>query len=125
MAGPIELDVLDAPLLGETNFGDNMQMWITNIVDIINSSFDTLNQAFANLITAQSVDIGGGGAGPITVSVPGLTPSGFIYANLLSSTVPVSITNVTPITNGFTITFSADPTVSAIIMYQAYTAQPP
>jgi len=125
VAGPINLDVLDPPILEETKFGPNMDRWITNIVDIINASFNTLNQTFANFITAQGVNIGGGGAGPIAVTVTGLTSSGYVNANLISTTNPnVTITSVVPQLNGFAITFSADPGASAIIVYQAFTAQP-
>ena len=125
MAGPINLDVLDPPILEETQFGPNMDRWITNIVDIINASFATLNQAFANFITAQGTDIGGMGAGPITVTVTGLTTSGYVNVNLIStSNTGVTVTSVIPQLNGFSITFSADPGASAIIVYQAFTAQP-
>lgn len=124
MAGPINLDVLDPPELEQTQFGPDMKRWLSNIVDIINANFDILNETFTNLITVQSINIGGSGAGPIVVSVPGLTPSGFVNVNLLSSSNPVTVANVTVGTNQFSVTFSADPGASAIIAYQAYTAQP-
>lgn len=121
---PINLEVLDPPIIEQTQFGPDMDRWITNIVDIINSSFSTLSQAFSNFITSEGINIGGMGVGPIMVNVTGLTSSGYVNANLISSTNPVSISSVAPILNGFNITFSADPGASAIIVYQAFTAQP-
>lgn len=122
--GPINLDVLDPPDVEQTQFGPDMKRWLSNIVDIVNASLASLNNAFAFLITATSANIGSSGAGPLTVVVTGLTPSGYVFVNLISSSNPVTVLNVTPGTNQFTITFSADPGASAIIAYQAYTAQP-
>lgn len=124
MAGPINLEVLDTPILEQTNFGPDMDRWISNVVDIVNDSFMTLNNVFANVLAILSVDIGGSGAGPINVSVPGLTSTGSVTVNLLSSSNPVTISAVTPGTNQFSVTFSADPGASAIIQYIAFTAAP-
>ena len=119
MAEQISYDVLDTPILEQTQFGPDMQRWLPNIVDIINANFAMVG----NLITVATMDIGGGGAGPINISVPGLTPSGNVIVNLLSSSNPVTVSNVTSGTNQFSVTFSGDPGASAIISYQVYTAQ--
>ncbi len=125
MAGPINLNVLDTPVVEETQFSGTMKRWLTTSVDIINSSFALLNQAFGFLIAVNGADIGGSGAGPITVSnIFGLTSAGFVNVNLISSSNPVTVNSVVPGTNSFTVTFSADPGASAIIVYQAYTQQP-
>ena len=129
MAAPINLainlDVIDSPILEQTQFGPDMDKWLSNVTDIINDSFTTLNNAFSGLIAAQGIDVGGGGAGPLTVTVVGLTASGFVNVNLVSTTNPnISITNVTPGNGSFTVTFNADPGASAIIYYQAFSAQP-
>ena len=125
MAGPINLEVLDTPILEQTNFSPDMQRWLGNIVDIINANFTTLMQSFSNIITAQGIDVGGSGAGPINVTVTGLTPSGYVNATLISTTNPnISIANVVSGTNQFAITFSGDPGASAIIVYTAFTKQP-
>ncbi len=121
---PITLDVLDPPQIEGTNFSDDMKRWLTNIVDIVNASFITLNNYTTNIIALNTVNVGGSGAGPITVTVLGLTSSGFVYVNLLSSSNPVTVSNVTPGNGSFTVTFSSDPGASAIINYQAFTAQP-
>lgn len=123
-SGPISLEVLDAAILEQTQFGDDMQRWLSNIVDIINASFASIANYASFLISSAGIDVGGAGAGPISVTVVGLIPSGFVNANLISSSNPVTILSVTPGTNAFNITFSADPGASAIIVYQAFTAQP-
>lgn len=122
---PFFLDVLDPPDVAETNFGPNMQRWVSVIVDIINANFTSLSNAAEFFITSQGIDVGGGGAGPITVTVEGLTSDGFVNVNLISTTNPnITIVSVVPGLNSFAITFSADPGASAIIVYQAYTENP-
>lgn len=121
---PINLDVLDPPDLDQTQFGPDAKRWLSNIVDIINASFISLNGFTNGLITAAGINVGGAGAGPIFVPVIGLTPAGFVNANIISSSNLVTITSIVPGINGFNITFSADPGVSDIIVYQAFTAQP-
>lgn len=124
--GQINLNIVDTPMLEETNFGPNASQWLTTLVDIVNSNFMLLNQALANifLLSNAQINIGGGGAGPITVPVAGLLPSNFVSATLVSSTNPVTILSVVAGTGSFNITFSSDPGASAIIVYQAYSAQP-
>lgn len=124
MAAPINLEVLDPPILEQTNFGPDMDRWLSNVVDIINASFMTINNIFARALAITSADIGGGGMGPIAVSVPGLTTSGSVTVNLLSSSNGVFISSVTLGTNQFLVTFSADPGASAIIQYSAFTSAP-
>lgn len=122
---PISLEVLDTAILEQTQFGPDMNRWITNVVDIINGSFTILSNAINNLITVATIDIGGSGAGPINVTVVGLTASMYVYVNLLStSNTGVTVSNVVAGTDQFSVTFSADPGTHAIIAYQAYTSQP-
>ena len=120
MAAPTKLNALDAPIVEQTQFGPDMQRWLSNIVDIINANFALLGR----LIAVQGIDIGGSGAGPINVSVVGLVPTGSVDVTLISSSNPVTILTVTPGTNQFAITFSGDPGASAIIVYSAFAAQP-
>lgn len=125
MAEPTNFNVVDTPILEETNFGPNQDRWMTNLVDIINASFSQITQALANIFAIGKTDVGGGGAGPIVVSVTGVTPTSFVSAQIVSTTNPnISIVSVVPGVNNFSITFSADPGASAIIVYQAFTAQP-
>ena len=121
MAAPINIDVIDTPDVEQTQFGADMKRWLANAVDVLNSNFTILRTALA----ITSADIGGSGAGPITVTVLGLNPTtGNVTVNLLSSSNPVSITDVSIGTNQFTVTFSGDPGASAIIQYSAYTVIP-
>lgn len=122
--GLINLDSLDPPDVQQTQFGPDMKRWLSNIVDIINASFNTLNNAFNNIIAVGQADVGGSGAGPISVTVTGLTSSNIVNVTLISSTNPVTILSVVSGSGSFAITFSADPGASAIIAYQAYTQSP-
>ena len=122
--GPINLNTVDTPMIEETNWGPNATQWLTTLVDIINASFTTLNQAFANLLAVGQIDVGGSGAGPISVTVTGLTASNYVSATLVSSTNPVTILSVVPGAGSFAVTFSGDPGASAIIVYQAFSSQP-
>lgn len=122
---PIFLDVLDPPDVDQTEFGPDMKRWLSNIVDILNANFISLSNAFEFLITSSGINIGGSGSGPINVTVTGLTPGGFVVANIISTSNPnITIASIVPGTNQFSITFSADPGASAIIVYQAYMVNP-
>jgi len=118
----INLEVLDTAILEQTNFGDDMKRWLSNLVDVINATNQILTNIIGTLITSAGINVGGSGAGPISVTVVGLTASGYVSVQLVSSSNPVSILTVTPTTNAFDITFSADPGASAIIIYTAFTA---
>lgn len=120
----INLNTVDTPIEEQTQFGPDMKRWLTTTSDIINTNFTILNQAITQLLAVGQIDVGGAGAGPITVPVTGLYSTNFVNVTLISSTNPVSILNVTPQNGDFLITFSADPGASAIIVYQAFTAQP-
>ena len=121
----LQLEVLDPPDIEQTQFGPDMNRWLSNVVDIINADFSILDDSFNNLISATGIDIGGGGAGPIIVPVIGLTPQGFVNVSLISTTnTGVSILDVTPGTNSFSVSFTSDPGASAIIVYQAFMKQP-
>lgn len=125
MGAPINLDILDTPILEQTKFGPDMQRWLPNIVDSINSNATTIQDALANLIFISQQDIGGSGAGPVVVTVTGLMASNFVSVNLVSTTNPgVTITNVTVSVGSFSVTFSSDPGASAIIAWQAFVSQP-
>jgi len=119
--------VVDTPIIEQTQFGPDMERWLTTLVDIVNDNFLTLNQGLIDLIAAQGVTVtAGSGPGPYTVAVTGLTASGYVNATLISYTAVmpnITIVSVVPGLNSFQITFSADPT-SAIIVYQAFISQP-
>lgn len=124
MAAPISLQVLDTPVVEETQFSDDMQHWLSIIVDIINSNFTSIQNMIGFLIAVGQIDVGGAGAGPIAVTVAGLQASNYVNVTLISSSNPVTISSVVAGSGSFAITFSADPGASAIIAYQAFTQQP-
>ncbi len=116
MAGLINLQPIDQPDVDQTEFGPDMKRWLANMTDVINENFNALTNALA----ITSADIGGGGVGPIAVTVIGLVPGGTVTVNLLSSSNTASIASVVVGTGQFTVTFSADPGASAIIQYAAF-----
>lgn len=126
----VNTNVLDSPILEQTEFGPDMKNWLSNSVDILNSEISTveevvtiLNNAFNNLMATGTIDAGGTGTSH-TVPLLGLTPSGFVIAKLLSSTVATTITSVIAQVNQFQVNFSVDPTVSAIISYSVFSSDP-
>lgn len=122
MGAPINPNVVDAPQVEEEN---GLKNWSTTTTDIINSTFTLFQQAFQYIIAIGQKDIGNGGAGPISISVTGLYSSNYVNVNLISTTNPNIIISAVAVSNGsFSVTFSADPGVSAIINYQAFTQQP-
>lgn len=75
-----------------------------------------------NIIAATTADIGGAGAGPISVAVAGLTTASVVVAVVESSSNPVSVIACTATNTGFDITFSADPGASCLVNYIAFIA---
>lgn len=128
MAAPISqltFNVLDSPLLDQTQFGPDMKNWLSNTVDILNSELITIDGIFSNILTISTINAGGTFPVAFVVPVLGLTSSGFVITRLISTTIPgVTITNVVVGTDQFTVTFSADPGASAIIAYQAFSQNP-
>lgn len=120
----IIIERLDPPDIDQVSAGPDFKRWLSNVVDILNSGLEDVQNSINFFITSSGVDVGGAGAGPINVPVIGLTPNGYVTATLVSSTNPVTIQTITPLTDSFDITFSADPGASAIIIYQAYTSKP-
>lgn len=125
MAGPIRLDALDPPLLEQTGYGPDQKRWLSNIVDIINSSFNSSNNTFGMLLASGQVDLNGSGAGPYTVTVTGLMSTNYVNASIVSTTNPgITIASVVAGSGSFTLTFSGDPGTHGIIVYQAFTSKP-
>lgn len=67
-----------------------------------------------------TADIGGGGAGPITVASASLTAASVIVATIKSSTNTVAVAKCVAGAGNFNITFTADPGASCIVNYVAY-----
>ena len=125
----INFNVVDAADVEGTQFNDYMKNWLTNAVDILNSTIRTINNIFDFVLAINTLDIGSfaiwiDNTTPYNVPQIGLTPSGFVVVRLISSSLPTTINTVTPGTNQFTVTFNADPGASAIIAFEAYSQNP-
>lgn len=78
-----------------------------------------------NIIANNTGQIGGGGAGPITIPASGLINGSTVVATVQSSSNPVSVIACLAHANSFDITFSGDPGASCIVSYVAFkTIQP-
>lgn len=75
-----------------------------------------------NIIAGTTADIGGGGAGPISVVVAGLTAASPIVATIASSSNAVAVAKCIGTATGFDITFSADPGAACVVNYVAFIA---
>lgn len=72
-------------------------------------------QLMGNIHAQKTVDIGGGGAGPLTVSFPGMTADSVILGTILSSTNTVAVGKILPGVNEFDITFTSDPGAACVV----------
>lgn len=79
-------------------------------------------QEAANIKAARTANIGGGGAGPISVVVAGLTANSIIVADIQASSNAVEIQKVTATVTGFDILFSGDPGATCTVNYVAFIA---
>lgn len=77
-------------------------------------------QEEANIIAATTADIGGGGAGPISVAVAGLTTASVVVATIESSSNAVQVQTVTATATGFDIVFSGDPGAACLVNFVAF-----
>lgn len=79
-------------------------------------------QAQSNIIAATTGNIGGAGAGPIDVTVAGLTASSIVVATIASSSNAVAVAKAVAGSGKFTVTFSADPGATCTLNYVAFVA---
>jgi hypothetical protein len=122
------LDFLDPPDVDQTQFGSDMKRWLSNIVDICNANFTILSAVSSfleNLIATAGVNVGGTGVA-YNIPVIGLTPSGFVTVDLISTTNPgtFNVVSVVPNSSFFTVTFNADPGAMSVMTYQAFITNP-
>lgn len=75
-----------------------------------------------NIKAAQVASLGGGGAGPLTVTAAGCTTSSVICVDIVNSSNPVSVVKVDPGTGNFALTLSADPGATLTISYIMFIA---
>lgn len=83
----------------------------------------TAVQLNTNIKAVRSSDIGGAGAGPITITLAGVVATSVIVASIVSSSNTVSIAKVTPGTGNFTVLFSGDPGAACVLNYLVFIAQ--
>lgn len=79
-------------------------------------------QLSANIKAARTANIGGAGAGPISVAVSGLTASSVVTASIQASSNAVEVQKVTATVTGFDILFSGDPGATCTVNYVAFVA---
>lgn len=90
---------------------------------VVDSGIATASvQLTSTIHAAQSPNIGGAGAGPVTVTQAGVATTSIIVASMVSSSNPVEIITVTAGTGNFAVTFSGNPGASAIINYIVFIA---
>lgn len=77
-------------------------------------------QLRTNIFAAKTTNIGGVGAGPITVAHPGITANSIVVATVESSANTVAVAKADPNTNEFDVTFTADPGASCILNYVVF-----
>jgi len=77
-------------------------------------------QLSANIKAGTTANIGGSGAGPITVSVSGLTSSSVVVASIATSSNPAAVEKCIAGSAGFNITFTADPGATCTVNYVAF-----
>lgn len=103
----------DTPQIQNNELPADLNQWFTHISD-------QLNTTVGMIVADRTPNIGGGGAGPISVVVPGFTPDTVVVATVQSSSNPVSIVKANATTTGFDITFSGNPGASAFVNYIAF-----
>lgn len=77
-------------------------------------------QLSANIKAARTANIGGAGAGPISVAVAGLTAASIVTASIQASSNAAAVQKVTATSSGFDILFSADPGATCTVNYVAF-----
>jgi len=75
-----------------------------------------------NIKAATTANIGGGGAGPISVVVAGLTAASVVVGTIESSSNAVQVQTITATATGFDVTFTGDPGASCLLNYVAFIA---
>lgn len=87
----------------------------------VNSGIATTNVQLKTQVKAATTgNIGGAGAGPITVTVAGVTASSVVVASIATSSNAVAVAKVTPGSGGFDVLFTADPGATCTLSYIAY-----
>lgn len=90
---------------------------------VADSGIVATNVQLISQIKAQQVaSLGGGGAGPLTVTAAGCTTASVICVDIVTSTNTVSVAKVTPGTGNFALLLSGDPGAVLTISYIMFIA---
>lgn len=79
-------------------------------------------QLKSGIKAATTANIGGAGAGPLSVVVAGATAASVVVATIESSSNPASVLACTATATGFDVTLSADPGASCLLNYILFIA---
>lgn len=71
------------------------------------------------IFSGVTADIGGGGAGPISVAVAGMSAASAVVATIASSTNTVAVAKCISTATGFDITFDGDPGAACVVNFVA------
>lgn len=104
--------------------GSDIYQWFSTTVDTTNEAIGQLQLYLANVELRLSNikfgvtgNIGGAGAGPISVAVTGMTASSPIVATIASSSLVVAVAKCIGTATGFDVTFTGNPGASCILNY--------
>lgn len=115
----IFLDRVVPATIQSQNFTFEFEQWLSVTVDTLNEALSKIQDRLNNLKINTTGNIGGAGAGPISVVASGLAVGSPVTASIVSSSNPVSIIAIIATATGFDVTFSADPGASIILNYIA------
>ncbi len=79
-------------------------------------------QLAANIKAATTADIGGGGAGPLTIVVAGMTAASVVVASIESSSNVVAVAKAVAGSGSFDLTLTGDPGAALTVNYVAFIA---
>lgn len=79
-------------------------------------------QLAANIVAATTADIGGGGAGPLTINVAGMTAASVVVASVESSSNAVAVAKAVAGSGSFDLTLTGDPGAALTVNYIAFIA---
>ncbi len=111
------LDRVSAHSARLESLSEDARSWLSTLVDEINATIEQIQDDLNNAKINTTADIGGSGAGPISVTVDGLDANSPIVATIASSTNTVAVAKCIGTATGFDITFTADPGASCIVNY--------
>jgi hypothetical protein len=110
-------------ILAAANAGGAFNTTISTAGVTVDSGVATTNvQLMTQVKAATTANIGGAGAGPITVTVAGVNSASVIVASIATSSNTVAVGKVTPGRGDFSVTFTADPGATCTLSYIAYIA---